>query len=112
MDLKVESSWPYAVLQTPPDGWQGAVTGTYLHTDGPWYLAPLPKRWHRCRPHSVGVQGSIYRYVILRCACGGALVDYVLRGWDPGKPLIFGVDARWMWRNSRRSLSAGLVTTM
>jgi hypothetical protein len=50
-----------------------------------WYNAPLPWRWHRCRPHSSGiVSGRLAE----RCACGG------IRLGGPPRP--------WLERNQRR----------
>jgi len=33
----------------------------------PWYNAPLPRRWHRCRRQTYGWIGMDY---VERCACG------------------------------------------
>lgn len=58
------------------------------HVDGVWwYEAPLPWRWHRCRPHSAAL--TAYRGRVLdidRCACGAMRFE---RG-------------PWMDRNQRR----------
>lgn len=35
---------------------------------GPWYEAPLPRRWHRCWPWTQGKMRD--GRVIQRCACG------------------------------------------
>lgn len=47
------------------------VTGL-THADGDWwYEAPLPRRWHRCRPHTSALttmRGRVFD--IDRCACG------------------------------------------
>jgi hypothetical protein len=42
------------------------------HVDGTWwYEAPLPRRWHRCRPHtSALVTTGGQALHIDRCACG------------------------------------------
>jgi hypothetical protein len=37
----------------------------------PWNLAPLPRRWHRCRPWHTGYLGQR----IERCACGATRSD-------------------------------------
>ena len=50
------------------------VTGTLHAVDGVWwYDAPLPRRWHRCRPWTVGLVdgGHLGPAVVQRCACGG-----------------------------------------
>lgn len=50
-----------------------------------WYKAPIPRRWHRCKPWTTGI--SNHR-VIYRCACGAIRVD---------------PDGNWWERNSRRN---------
>lgn len=52
---------------------------------GTWYNAPLPRRWHRCRPHNTGiVSGGL----VERCACGGIRLG--------------GAPHPWLERNARR----------
>jgi hypothetical protein len=51
-----------------------------------WWNAPLPRRWHRCRPHQTGALGD--GTPVDRCACGG------IRLGGPPHP--------WLERNSRR----------
>lgn len=41
----------------------------------PWYKAPLPPRFHRCRVHSSGSPNGEF---IGRCACGAT---YIAGGW-------------------------------
>lgn len=54
---------------------------------GDWLAAPIPPRWHRCRP----VTTTPFRgRVIYRCACGGVAI---------GKPRF------WLEKNSRRRIS-------
>jgi hypothetical protein len=55
------------------------------HRDGiPWHQAPLPRRWHRCRPQTSGwIRADRFE----RCACGAGRFD----GAGP-----------WLDRNSRR----------
>lgn len=44
----------------------------------PWYEAPKPRWWHRCKPWTVGVIDGIgYQ----RCACGGIRTGRY-GGWD------------------------------
>jgi hypothetical protein len=50
-----------------------------------WYNAPLPRRWHRCRPHNTGIVSG---RLVERCACGG------IRLGGPPRP--------WLERNQRR----------
>ena len=33
----------------------------------PWHKAPLPRRWHRCRPQTRGMMAGGY---VERCPCG------------------------------------------
>jgi hypothetical protein len=41
----------------------------HRHVDGvPWYEAPLPRRFHRCRPQTSGRAGHFD--FVDRCACG------------------------------------------
>jgi hypothetical protein len=49
-----------------------------------WIEAPLPRRWHRCRPQ---LRASISGGLVERCACGAARV--------------LG-DGPWLERNSRK----------
>lgn len=61
----------------------------HKHRDGtPWYDAPIPPRWHKCRVQTTGWVGFT---CVLRCACG-AISEY--RGHD-----------HYVWdeRNSRRA---------
>lgn len=44
------------------------------HLDGiPWYKAPIPRRWHRCKPQTKGWLRYFTR--VQRCACGGIRMD-------------------------------------
>lgn len=52
-------------------------------TAGSWSTAPLPRRWHRCRPDT---EGFVYGLFIERCACGALRVN----------------GSYWMWKNDRR----------
>jgi len=48
---------------------QAEAEGGILHLDGvPWWEAPLPRRWHRCRVQTSGLlhPGEL----VERCACG------------------------------------------
>jgi len=55
------------------------------HRDGvPWWSAPLPRRWHRCRWQTRGWVGLSAG--MERCACGAARY--------PGRA--------WLFRNARR----------
>lgn len=55
------------------------------HKDGvPWWEAPVPRRFHRCRVQTMGKLGSEWIY---RCACGAV-----------GGPKWPG----WINRNARR----------
>jgi hypothetical protein len=58
----------------------------YLESAGGvlWADAPLPRRWHRCRPQT---RGWIRAGYTERCACGA------------GRLAAHG---RWAWRNERR----------
>lgn len=52
--------------------WLKAEGGVVEHLDGiPWYEAPRPRRWHRCKPQTRG-------HSIARCACGAI---WILGGW-------------------------------
>lgn len=43
--------------------------GDAHHRDGvPWYAAPLPCRWHLCRPQTQQITGL--GELVQRCACG------------------------------------------
>lgn len=91
------------------------IAGWVRHRDDtPWYMAPMPSRWHRCAPHTVAVVGyGIYREVIERCACGavrryGTLLE-VWRGPRDGDARYLP-GARWTERNSRRKGRAHMVT--
>lgn len=56
------------------------------HLDGiPWFKAPLPRRWHRCRPQTGGWFDELT--FIERCACGAARLD---------------ATGEWSRRNERR----------
>lgn len=60
------------------------------HADGVWwYEAPLPPRWHRCRPWTTGRVDSenLGPKMIHRCACGA---------------MRFGEKGVWIERNQRR----------
>jgi hypothetical protein len=57
-----------------------------VHLGGvPWWEAPIPWRWHKCFPQTVGWLTDTY---VERCACG-AISGHGARGY-------------WMERNSRR----------
>lgn len=46
--------------------------GLMAHKDGvPWWEAPIPRWWHRCRPQTVGM-------AVERCACGSINTPF---GW-------------------------------
>jgi hypothetical protein len=46
------------------------------HLDGiPWYDAPIPRRWHRCKAQTRGWYKLDY---VERCACGAT---YIMGGW-------------------------------
>lgn len=52
------------------------------HLDGiPWHEAKKPRRWHRCRPQTSGLDDRL----VHRCACGA----------------IRFAGSDWMERNSR-----------
>jgi hypothetical protein len=53
----------------------------------PWYDAPLPRRWHRCRPQT---DGWLNLTRVQRCACG-AIRDVYRGRWSC-----------WVWKNTRR----------
>ena len=50
--------------------WRNSETGEWVgDKDGiGWHEAPLPRRWHLCRPQTFGFVSKSY---IERCACGG-----------------------------------------
>lgn len=50
-----------------------------------WHQAPLPRRWHRCKPWT---SGEMFFEHFDRCACGS------LRKGGPGNP--------WSRKNTRR----------
>lgn len=55
------------------------------HTNGTdWFEAPLPRRFHRCRPWTFGFGGGLT--YVERCACGAIRLDHRV----------------WLERNSRR----------
>lgn len=113
MELRIITRGPFQVMATPPEGWRGSATGLYLHTGNtPWWLVKTPWRWHRCHPHSVGIQGTGYiRNMIMRCPCGSHLQAPLVRGWDPGRDLIWR-EGRWEQRNSRHDSAPSFVTLM
>lgn len=50
------------------------------HLDGiPWHDAPVPSRWHRCQPQTMGYLN--YFTLIERCACGALRRDRDHLGW-------------------------------
>lgn len=49
-----------------------------------WHKAPLPRRWHGCKPWTIGVLDG---HIVYRCACGAMQMD---------------ADGYWSERNSRR----------
>jgi hypothetical protein len=54
------------------------------HTFGrPWWQAPLPKKWHRCKAWSIIIMPDAS---VERCACGGIRIDHRM----------------WVERNQRR----------
>jgi len=115
MELQINREGPFLALDTPHKGWRGSVTGLYLHNDDiPWYKAPIPRRWHRCNPQSVGVLGTGFiRTVILRCRCGSLLRGHLLWAWEPGLHLIWDrKDNQWQQRNSRRKNTSSFATLM
>lgn len=115
MELQIIRRGPYRILPTPQLGWQGSVTGLYLHSGQlTWWRAPIPHRWHWCKPQSVGVTGTGYmRDVVLRCACGSALRATLRDFWEPGEELLwYAEEASWLKRNSRRKGIAGFETLM
>ena len=60
-------------------------TTTQSHLNGvPWFEAPTPRRWHRCRAQTIGWLGFEQ---VERCACGA------IRG---------GGYRTWLERNSSR----------
>lgn len=66
------------------------VVGTIHAVDDVWwYDAPLPRRWHRCRPWTTGtIEGDhLGPTPIHRCACGA---------------MRFGETGPWIHRNERR----------
>lgn len=81
---------PVIILDEEGRRWHRTTfdSGEYLEDlDGvDWFRAPIPHRWHSCRPQSRGT--NKYGYVE-RCACGG----YNIRAAD--KPV-------WTYRNTRR----------
>lgn len=60
----------------------GSTLTTHFHGI-PWWDAPKPRRFHRCRPQTEGCMN--YFTVIQRCACGAISID----------------GQRWMNRNSK-----------
>jgi hypothetical protein len=45
-------------------------TGNH-HIDGiPWHQAPIPPRWHHCRPWTIGTATPDEHDPMHRCACG------------------------------------------
>lgn len=58
------------------------------HRNGvPWYQAPIPSRWHRCRPWTSALD-DLTR--VDRCACGATRLG--------------GSEHRWLERNERRNV--------
>lgn len=60
-----------------------STTGHHHRDATPWHRAPIPRRWHRCRPWTIGTgsYGTVYR-----CACGALSNDA----------------KHWIQRNERR----------
>lgn len=52
--------------------WYGNTEINHVHGI-PWYEAPIPRRWHKCRPQTTGWVG--YFTPVLRCACGAIKYD-------------------------------------
>lgn len=79
----LERWWPAGFMRAPEDEAMHLVaSGNGTETDGPdvrhrggvwWHEAPLPRRWHRCRPQTVGWV-NLFTWVE-RCACGAIKVD-------------------------------------
>lgn len=48
--------------------------------DVPWFDAPKPRWWHRCKPWTIGAG---YSLIVQRCACGairqGARGPWIMR---------------------------------
>jgi len=70
--------WPLGVLNI----------GTYVEhrDDVPWWEAPIPWRWHRCRKQTRGIVDG---RTIYRCPCGA-----------------INVGGFWMEKNARRPRKA------
>ena len=62
------------------------VTLYYVqHKDGIWWFdAPLPRRWHKCKTHTIALLGT---GLIRRCRCGAI-------SWNGGM---------WIEKNSERN---------
>jgi hypothetical protein len=60
-------------LPLPPD-----LSGLYNLGGVPWWEAPIPRRWHRCKPQTKGWSGRM----VFRCACGASAVDDTRHWFD------------------------------
>lgn len=70
-----------------------ALIPTLMNRDGVrWDEAPLPRRWHRCRPQTTGLIGSLW---VSRCACGALRDDTMPRPMWLSRHM-------WLYRNSNR----------
>ena len=77
------ASDPARWLQEPADEFdfpRGYISSNDIkHLDGiPWHEAPLPPRFHRCKPQTKGWVGFSQ---VNRCACGAIKDVGTQRGW-------------------------------
>ena len=65
-----DSQWDDA----PPDPlWTLQGHGIHHYQSVPWWDAPIPRRWHRCKAQSWSLLASGFWE---RCACGAARIDH------------------------------------
>ncbi|MGW5259653.1 hypothetical protein ACWEQG_01680 [Microbispora sp. NPDC004025] len=67
----------WTLRQGPEQQWvadERSAPGIYLeHLDGvAWTEAPLPRRWHRCRPQTRALDRGMR---VFRCPCGAIALD-------------------------------------
>lgn len=66
LDSKIDNAPGGSWLDKP------GVTGLQHKNDTPWWVAPSPRRWHRCQPQTWGwLDGGLRE----RCACGAIRMD-------------------------------------
>jgi hypothetical protein len=85
--IAIDKDW----APTDPRWVEDKLTGPHdrnriWHLDGqPWWEAPVPHRWHKCRPQTYGLMD--WFTLVFRCRCGA---------------ISHGGRGPWIERNQRR----------